>query len=339
MATIPTPGSELRHVRKTITFDGGAGSGAVGNVVVFTITGMVMMETLTAHATTTLASSGNTATLAFGSTGRPSWLTGAIGADVLASGDWWSQNENHDPGMGGAIFSPGSGNGATNVTTMESIILTVALEAVTAGVLVIDCWYTPITDDGALAGDDIDSQLVDAIWDEAQSGHTTAGTFGRFLDSQLATIAGYIDTEVAAIKAVTDNLPNSGALSTIQSDLDDIQTRLPAALVSGRMDSSVGAMAAAVITAAAIATDAIDADALAADAVTEIWAKAMTELSAAPAVTGTVLQALEWIFLLARNKMTQTASTQTLLKDDGTTTLSTSAVSDNGTTFSRGEWA
>ena len=50
----------------------------------------------------------------------------------------------------------------------------------------------------------------------------------------------------------------------------DIQSRLPAALVSGRIDASVGAVAANAITAAAIATDAIDADALASDAVTEI---------------------------------------------------------------------
>ena len=274
---------------------------------------------------------------------------------------------------------------------------------ITAGTIVFDCWYCPITDDGALAGDDIDSALVDAVWDEPQSGHTTAGTFGRYLDSQLATIASYIDTEiaaikaktdsltftvagivdsnvvdwkgsaapantgdafarlgapagasvsadiatvatyvdteVAAIKAVTDNLPNSGALSTIQSDLDDIQTRLPAALVGGRMDSSVGAMAAAVITAAAIATDAIDADALAADAVTEIWAKAMSELASVPAVNGTVLQALEWIFLLARNKLTQTATTQTLRNDADNATIGASAVSDDGSTFTRGEWA
>ena len=46
--------------------------------------------------------------------------------------------------------------------------------------------------------------------------------------------------------------------------------RIPAALVSGRMDASVGAVAANAITAASIATDAIDADAIAADAVTEI---------------------------------------------------------------------
>ena len=44
----------------------------------------------------------------------------------------------------------------------------------------------------------------------------------------------------------------------IIGDTNDIQTRLPAALVSGRIDASVGAMAANVITASALATDAVD---------------------------------------------------------------------------------
>lgn len=42
---------------------------------------------------------------------------------------------------------------------------------------------------------------------------------------------------------------------SIQTDTNDIQTRLPSALVSGRLDASVGAMAANVMTAAAAATD------------------------------------------------------------------------------------
>lgn len=43
--------------------------------------------------------------------------------------------------------------------------------------------------------------------------------------------------------------------ATVHADLDDIQARLPAALVGGRIDSSVGAMAANVMTAAAAAAD------------------------------------------------------------------------------------
>ena len=90
--------------------------------------------------------------------------------------------------------------------------------------------------------------------------------------------------------------PSSGAAptSTVHAKLDtnatyvdteitDIRNRLPAALVSGRMDCSVGAMAAGVITAAAHAAGAIDAAALAADAGTEIgtavWATATRALT------------------------------------------------------------
>ncbi|PWJ88367.1 hypothetical protein C8D77_11189 [Mesorhizobium loti] len=49
----------------------------------------------------------------------------------------------------------------------------------------------------------------------------------------------------------------SADIAGVQADTDNIQTRIPAALVSGRIDASVGAMAAAVLTAAAIAADAI----------------------------------------------------------------------------------
>lgn len=56
----------------------------------------------------------------------------------------------------------------------------------------------------------------------------------------------------------------------VETDTQDIQGRLPASLVSGRMDSNMQAAANGVITAAVIATDAIDADSLAADAIAEI---------------------------------------------------------------------
>lgn len=61
-------------------------------------------------------------------------------------------------------------------------------------------------------------------------------------------------TDVQAI-IVDTGTTLQAELDGIQADTEDIQTRLPAALVSGRMDSSVGAMAANVITAAATAAD------------------------------------------------------------------------------------
>jgi hypothetical protein len=49
----------------------------------------------------------------------------------------------------------------------------------------------------------------------------------------------------------------SADVAAVQSDTNDIQTRLPAALVSGRMDSSVGAMAADTLTGAALDASAV----------------------------------------------------------------------------------
>lgn len=47
----------------------------------------------------------------------------------------------------------------------------------------------------------------------------------------------------------------SADIAAVQADTDNMQTRIPAALVGGRMDASVGVMAANVITAAATAAD------------------------------------------------------------------------------------
>ena len=63
----------------------------------------------------------------------------------------------------------------------------------------------------------------------------------------------------------------SADIAAVQADTDNLQTRIPAALVGGRMDASVGA----------IATGAVDADAIAADAVAEI----QSGLATASAIT------------------------------------------------------
>lgn len=76
------------------------------------------------------------------------------------------------------------------------------------------------------------------------------------------TGTGEIDTASGVVLAKDHtgaNLALASALATVQADTDDIQARIPAALVSGRMDVSVGAMAANVLTATAINADAITA--------------------------------------------------------------------------------
>jgi hypothetical protein len=57
-----------------------------------------------------------------------------------------------------------------------------------------------------------------------------------------------VSADVAAVKSQT---------AAIETDTQDIQSRIPAALVSGRIDASVGAMASNTLTASALATDAV----------------------------------------------------------------------------------
>ena len=66
-------------------------------------------------------------------------------------------------------------------------------------------------------------------------------------------------------------------------------------------------------------------------------AGATTELSAIPSATASFWDRISFLFMRGRNKMTQTSSTTTLYKDDGTTSVGTSTVSDDGTTFTRGK--
>lgn len=140
------------------------------------------------------------------------------------------------------------------------------------------------------------------------------------------------------------SLPNTtpGATNGVLIAGTNAATTITTALTTtftGNVTGSVGSVAAGGITAASIATDAIDADALAADAVTEIWAKACTEPTAVVAASPTVIAALSWLLTLSRNTITQTATTQIVKADDTTTTIATSTVSDDSTTFTRGEFS
>lgn len=73
------------------------------------------------------------------------------------------------------------------------------------------------------------AENADAVWDEATSGHTTSGTFGEQAKTDIDAI---LEDTGTTLQAEVDG---------IQADTEDIQTRLPAALVGGRIDATVDA--------------------------------------------------------------------------------------------------
>lgn len=81
---------------------------------------------------------------------------------------------------------------------------------------------------------------------------------GRTLDVSSGGEAG-VDWANVGSPTTTVNLSGTTVKTAtdVETDTADIQSRLPAALVSGRMDASVGAMASNTLTAAALATDAV----------------------------------------------------------------------------------
>jgi hypothetical protein len=134
--------------------------------------------------------------------------------------------------------------------------------------------------------------------------------------------------------SLTSGVFASGAITATAIAADAITA---AKVADGTIDAAT--FAAGAITATVIATGAIDADALAADAIDEIWDEAMTEISVVPGVTASIRDAIRWIFVLSRNKITQTATTQLVRNDADAGTIGTSTHSDDGTTHIRGEFA
>lgn len=63
------------------------------------------------------------------------------------------------------------------------------------------------------------------------------------------------------------------------------------------------------------------------------------EPGAVPSLTANLKTAVSWLLALARNKVTQTSTTSTLRNDADSSSIATSTVSDDGTTFTRGKWA
>jgi hypothetical protein len=138
--------------------------------------------------------------------------------------------------------------------------------------------------------------IADAVWDEARAGHTTVGTFGHGVASVQGNVVGSVgslsgvtfpsnfsalvitaggvvradnrDGEIVARQDTIEDIVNGasvlraddrdGAAVATASTALNIQSRLPAALVGGKMDSNVSAVAGE----SATATEPVDFDTL-----------------------------------------------------------------------------
>ena len=191
--------------------------------------------------------------------------------------------------------------------------------------------------------------IADAVWDEALSGHTTAGSGGKALadidthtDTEVASILAAVDTEVAAIKAKTDQLTFTTANQVDATTMSMAANALTAAATASDFGTEVATAVWAsatrtlsalgfTLSASDLAADTIGASELAADAVTEIvnavLTTAMTESYNADGAAPTLAQAM----FLCMQRLTEFAisgTTVTVKKLDGSTTAYTLTLDD-----------
>jgi len=196
--------------------------------------------------------------------------------------------------------------------------------------------------------------VADAVWDEAQSGHVGAGTFGEMatevaailvdtnelqsddVPGLIATLDAVVDTvkaETALIVADTNELQSDdvpgliSALDTVvdrvETDTQDLQTQIGTA---GAGLTDLGGMSTAMKAEVNVeALDVINTDTRAEPA------------QGTPGATISLGAKIDFLFKAWRNKSTQTATQYALFNDDAATVDHKATVSDDATTATKGE--
>ena len=145
MINVGSPYAEgvwTRQTPKTITFTGGAGLGAVGNVPLFTVTGSVWIAGISAACTASLTSAG-AATLALGITGSTPLFVAATGyASITIAGFWTT--------AGATAVGVAAPAAMKDILIWANIVGTVGTAAVSGGVIRLDVLWFPLSSDGAV---------------------------------------------------------------------------------------------------------------------------------------------------------------------------------------------
>ncbi len=182
--------------------------------------------------------------------------------------------------------------------------------------------FTPDANVADKTGFELSTAGVLAIWHQLISAISTTGSVGKLLKDDInATISSRasqtsvdtIDTEtdkIQAIKTVTDAINFTG--DTIDANIVDPVT------VGTNNDKTGYALSSAGV-----------------DAILDDTPSA--ELAATPNTTSSLRQMIQFIFSYLRNKRTVTATTETLFKENASSTLGTATLSDTGGTVTKGE--
>jgi hypothetical protein len=160
-----------------------------------------------------------------------------------------------------------------------------------------------ITDSGG-GGPDA-ATIAAAVWDEAMIGHVTAGT------------------AAVDLKAIVAALPGSGSISNFDPTTQTVN------LGASQTGVTIGTVNA--IGSSAIASVQATVELL-------LSSNQMVELSNAPQATPNLREAIMFMFMSMRNDHTMTSSEEKI-KNNAGTVIATAQVSDDGATYTKGQFS
>lgn len=135
-----------RRASKSITFDDGAGTGDIGAVPIFTVTGEVLIEQIVPFCTTTITEEGTPggATISLGVTGATTLFIGATTALDIDANEFWVDTS---PDANGVALPAA----LQNIVITDNIIGTIATDELDGGVIRFDVIWRPLSDNGLVA--------------------------------------------------------------------------------------------------------------------------------------------------------------------------------------------
>ena len=181
---------------------------------------------------------------------------------------------------------------------------------------------------------------------------TQLAAIAAYLDTEVAAILAAVDTEVAAIKTKTDYLPSATAGAAGGVFIAGSNAATTVAItgnITGNVSGSVGSVTGAVgsVTGNVGGNVTGSVGSLAAQAKADVNAEVVDALAtdtyaepgSVPAATSSLEDKIGWLFMLARNARTTTATTDAVRNDANSANVATSTLNDDGTTFTRGEYS
>lgn len=148
-------------------------------------------------------------------------------------------------------------------------------------------------------------------WFGITFGPDTSGYYIQHIHEQGETTL----TKVTSIEGAVADLPTNSELATALAAADDA------------------------VLAAINALENLSAAEVNAEVLDVLNVDTFGELAAPPAASSTLRDKLTWLFMWARNRSSETATQRKLYADNASTVVSTEVVSDDGTTFEKGEAA